>query len=462
MKQIAIPMWLATIAIAVMGPAGATGCAAADSAMDAGAGDAGSEPDAGPQVRAPEVYGTERTLSPLTPYIADHLRAITARGAELQGNVFAKVGDGATVSTSFVHCLDSGYVSPMPGEESGEIDLAGRDELKSAIAFFRDGNAAGTTPYRRTSVAARVGASSATVLAGSPSPLEREYQALAPGFALVMLGTVDAELGDIDAYGSNLLDIADRSMAAGVIPIFSSLMPRDDNSALAAEVQRYNAIVRGVAQARQVPFIDLFRAAAGLPDLGMGADGTLPSVYRDGDGVARPCVFDDTGLGYGYNLRNLLTLQTLDRMLGAVIDGGEAPDASTRTITGTGTADDPVIIDELPFAHVGDTSTASSRNVDRYDGCQASQNESGPELIYRLEVGQSTRIRAMIIDRGPTDIDIHLLQGGSSGDMCLQRAHQSFTAELEPGTYYFNVDTFVSADGVERVGEYLFVVMEEP
>jgi lysophospholipase L1-like esterase len=448
----------------VAGVCALTACAGAglddDGLVDAGAdGDPGA--DSGPLPHAgPEFYGSERSLSPITSHVAENLRAIAGRGPAQRDNVFAKVGDSATLSSNFAHCLDSGYVDPGPGEQSGESDLAGRDQLKSTIAHFRGGNAGGTSPFTRASRAAAVSWNAGNALAGNPAPLDSEYAAIMPRFAVIMFGTRDIDLGDFDAFGASLLDIADRSITAGIIPIFTSIMPRDDAPAAGAQVPGYNAIVRGVAQARQVPFIDLHRELAMLPDHGLGEDRVHPSVYRDSE-IARACVFSAEGLAHGYNIRNLLTLETLHRLLRVVLLGEDAPDPPARSVQGTGTAEDPFVIAELPFSHAADTSTSGAREVDRYEGCMAAQDESGPELIYRLDLDRPARIRAMVIDRGTTDIDVHLMQGGSDAQSCIARDHRVVVRDLGPGTYYFNLDTWVDSSGDEKVGEYLLVVLED-
>jgi hypothetical protein len=449
----------------MLAPAGLILMACAAAGMDDGLVDAGpdGEPgaDSGPIPQAaPEVYGSQRSLSPITSYVAENLRAIAARAPDVRDDVFAKVGDSATVSTSFVHCLDSGYVNPGPGEQRGEIDLAGRDHLEPTIAHFRRGNAAGTSPFVRASRAARLGWRADSALAGNPAPLDSEYAAIMPRFSVIMFGTNDVALGDFDAFGASLLDIADRSIAAGIIPIFTSIMPRNDAPAAAAAVPGYSAIVRGVAQARQVPFIDLHREAAMLPDHGLGEDRVHPSVYREDD-MPRACVFSAQGLAHGHNIRNLLTLETLHRLLQVVVRGEDPPDSPARSIPGTGTAEDPFVIAELPFTHAADTSTSGTRMIDRYEGCMATQDESGPELIYRLDLDRATRIRAMVIDRGTTDIDVHLMHGGSDAGSCIARDHRMIVRDLEPGTYYLNLDTWVDQSGEERVGEYLLVVLED-
>jgi hypothetical protein len=215
-----------------------------------------------------------------------------------------------------------------------------------------------------------------------------------------------------------------------------------------------------VAQARQVPFIDLHRELAMLPDHGLGEDRVHPSVYRE-DEVARACVFSAEGLAHGYNMRNLLTLETLHRLLQVVALGENAPDPAARSVRGKGTAEEPFVIAELPFSHAADTGTSGTRGVDRYEGCMAAQDESGPELVYRLDLERATRIRAMVIDRGATDIDVHLMQGGSDAGSCIARDHRMVIRDLEPGTYYFNLDTWVDTSGEEKAGEYLLVVLED-
>lgn len=415
--------------------------------VDARAGDGGSTSDAGPQPgSAPEVYPTDRTLSPITPHVAANLRAIAARST-MQEDVFAKIGASATVSINFMHC----FAGP-------EVDLDGRDELAATVAHFAAGDAAGTDPYQRDSLSATVGWSAGMAIAGDPSPLEQELAAISPRFAVIMYGTNDIQLMNPYSYGANLLAIADQLMAAGVIPLFTTVMPRDDSAAADAVVPLYNMVVRAVAQARQVPLIDFHRELAPLPDHGLGADDLHPSVYRNPS--ALPCDFTAAGLTAGYNLRNLITIQTLDRARRVVIDGEDPPDAPLRTITGAGSLADPVAIDALPFSDVRDTRTAIDDAIDLYDGCAASQDESGREHYYRFEVTAPRRVRAVVVDHGGADIDVHLL-GGTTGADCIARDHRQVIADLEPGTYYFVLDSFASG-GVAQEGEYLFIVMEEP
>ena len=52
------------------------------------------------------------------------------------------------------------------------------------------------------------------------------------------------------------------------------------------------------------------------------------------------------------------------------------------------------------------------------------------------------------------DVDLHLLHDGR----CVTRDDDYLSVELEPGTWDFVVDSFVTPGGDARSGEFLFVV----
>lgn len=434
--------------------AGPTDAAHGDDAAstDAGAGDAGADTgdsypgDSGtPPTNQPAVYASDRTLSPITPSVAERLQDIASAGPGLSDDVFAKIGASNTVNRNHLHC----FAGP-------NVDLDGRDSLRPTVDYFLSGDAAGSNPYERESLATTVGWSAYKVLEGEPSPLDQEIAALSPRYGLVHFGTNDIQLRNIHMYAENLLDIADELISRGIVPVFTSLPPRDDDADADAWVPRYNAVMRGVAQARQVPFIDLHRELVTLPDHGIGGDGIHLNVYRPSG--ARGCVFDSQGLQYGHNVRNLLTLQTLDRMRSAL--DGDASDASAPALSGAGTTSDGFVVQRFPFTDLRDTSTGGQRLYERYDGCDAAQDESGAEYVYQVEVDTRTTLRAFVLDRGEVDIDLHLLDGSATTAGCIDRAHKSITATVDSGVYYFVLDTFV-ANGDEKAGEYLFVLLAE-
>jgi hypothetical protein len=118
------------------------------------------------------------------------------------------------------------------------------------------------------------------------------------------------------------------------------------------------------------------------------------------------------------------------------------------------------VIDGLPFAHLASTLLSPNRDLDEYTGCGSTADESGPELTYELDLAAPARVRAMVLDRGDVDIDVHLLDSTGTAAGCLDRDHRAVVADLAPGRYFLVLDTFVDA-GVELAGECLLVVMED-
>ena len=159
---------------------------------------------------------------------------------ELREAVGAAVGDEVSEVERVVHRLQ------VLVEEVGV--LGAREHLRPTLDLYRSGSVGGTDPYRRGSLAATVGWSASAALSGSPSPLSRELDAARPRAATVMFGTNDIQSRDIFRYGANLLDITDQAIARGVIPILSTVPPRDDNADADLWVPRYNAVVLGVAR----------------------------------------------------------------------------------------------------------------------------------------------------------------------------------------------------------------------
>ncbi len=394
----------------------------------------------------PVLYADGPLHSPITSDLAAHLRSIAARGLGA-AQVFSKIGDSITVSTSFLACF-----------AGANVDLGGREALRPTLDLYRAGNAGGTDPFRRTSLAATVGWSASAALAGTPSPLARELSAVHPSAAVVMFGTNDIQSRAIFTYGANLLDIADQLLAAGAIPIFSSAPPRDDDAAADLWVPRYDAVARAVAQSRGVPFVDLHRALLPLPAHGLGPDHIHPNTYLVAAGY-RACDLGPAGLRFGYNTRNLLTLEALHRLAEVTLRGHAAPDADAPRLAGAGTVADPFLVPSLPFADSRDTSRGGSRVFARYP-CDAAADESGPEFVYRITVTRPTALRAMVITRGTTDVDLQLLDRTATAASCSVRNDRVITTTLQPGTWHLTVDTYVDAAGTHS-GEYVLVLVDD-
>ena len=408
--------------------------------IDSGTIDAGV-PDAGPT--GPAVYPFATRHSPLTPSVVANLQRITALGPRLAG-VFAKIGDSNTVNTNFLTCFSG-----------ANVDLAGRTSLQPAIDLFKPGPS-----FTRVSQAATVGWSAGAAIAGSPSPLEAEVSALSPRFALVMFGTNDIGdgTGDVFNFARNMFSISDQLIAKGVIPLLTTLPPRDDSAAGDARVAEFEAVIHGIAQARQVPLMDLDRAMRLLPSHGLGPDGLHLNVFLSA-GLARGCIFTAAGLAFGHNTRNLLTLEALTRARNAV-ESAIAPDLVAAVQQGAGTLASPFLIPSLPYVDLRDTSKTGANRISTYTGCASTADESGPEQLYKLTVTQATPVKIQAFALNGADIDVHLMSDPATGAGCVLRNDRQLVTTLQPGTWWLSLDTWVAA-GTPKPGEYLLSIVPQ-
>ncbi len=292
-------------------------------------------------------YDPRALLSPITAAVAHHLAAIAGHGRH-RDDVFMKVGDSGTASGHFLRCF------ARRDDPRYEVDLGLHPELATTLEIFR-GNGGGPTPFDRVSRAAVAGKTAGWVLAGSPSPLETELDALDPRYAFVGFGTNDLHYGPtpraaLPTFHAALDRVLARLESDGIVPLVAGLPPRDHDVVAERWVPTYDAMTRGLAEQRQVPYLSLYRATRELPDRGLVRDGVHGNAYRTGS-VFRPCVFTPTGLAHHYNVRNLLSLQQLSRVHRVLVDGAEPPDTEAAGWSGEGTRADPHPIDRLPYTH---------------------------------------------------------------------------------------------------------------
>jgi hypothetical protein len=397
-------------------------------------------------------YGADRLLSPLTLAVVDRLTAIRAKDNTMVDEVFMKVGASGTVNTRLLSCF-----SP---QSSYGYDLDGRPELEETIDFFNMGDAGGSSPFDRRTEAAQSGKTAKWVQTGSPSPLDKEITALAPRFAFVNYGTNDMEMST--SYGAALFYFYDEFdtlittlIDQGIIPIITGLNPRSDRAAAVPWVSTYNELTRAVAQRELIPFIDMYHAAVDLPDQGLISDGLHGNSHPSG-----PCLMNQDGLAYNYNIRNLLSLQSLDRLRTTLLESAGAPDTAGVGFTGDGSPTEPFDIDRLPFSHDDNTANSPHQIIDRYPSCHDNdQNESGPEIYYRLTLTERTPIRIMVFDHGSADVDLHLLDASGAAASCTMRNDQMIETTLEAGTYTIVADTFVSASSGPKPGAFLLLAV---
>ena len=273
------------------------------------------------------------------------LRGIFRKGLA-RGNrprSFIKVGDSISWTPLF-----------LQGFSCGEQRLASRASLGKTIRWHRglrldpsSSDAAcpggGDDPFGRDSTSTRPYQFSGWPLRTPPSyppgmpadsrcealesPIECEARLLRPSIALVMLGTNDASVGvPPESVRSNLEEVVDWLIQRGSIPVLSTIPPRLDAPDRTASALSYNTEIRILGQEKRVPVIDLHRAftADGMIAAGMSADGVHPSTL----GVencwwqnerCRSTDLRPNGLRYGHNRRNLIVLQTLERLRARVI-----------------------------------------------------------------------------------------------------------------------------------------------
>jgi lysophospholipase L1-like esterase len=422
--------------------------APADAApVDAGALDASVSPDGGvdPTPSGPLLYPAGARHSPIPREVGDAMRAIAARAAR-RDDVLAKIGDSITVSTSFLQCF-----------AGTRVDLGGRDALRATIDHFIAGDAGGSDPFTRVSLAAGVGWTASRAITGDPSPLAQELAAVTPRFAAVMYGTNDVGFVDYDAYARNMAAIVDALVANGTVPLLSSIPPRDDDASADRRVPIYGSLVRALAASRGVPFVDFHGELLPIPDHGLAGDGVHPQASSLG-----ACVLTDAGLQEAANVRNLITLEQLDRARRVVLGGEPAldGDASVTRLRGAGTAADPFVIDALPFAHAIDTRTEGEAAVARWPGC-SDADESGREVRFLLQLDAPATITAVVASGTGADLDVHVVPAGSEGAACAARDNREVTIALGAGAWEIVADTFASG-GTPRGGPAIVVVHARP
>lgn len=229
-------------------------------------------------------------------------------------DVFTTIGDSNTTNGDFLQAL---------GLENGDLCAWGDYEnLRASVDFFSaspDGVSANSFTHAGSSIAAFRGFTSAAVLdpfwatnpvcEGGESPLTCEYRVSRPSVAVLMLGGRDVLAFTAADYRASVEQIVQQSIEGGVIPVLTTfvvLPERTDVYPLSLEM---NMALLDIAEAEQIPLINLWTAAYALPDHGIGPDRSHLKA-RVGD----YCNFAGAEQELGGTLRTLLTLQALDAL----------------------------------------------------------------------------------------------------------------------------------------------------
>ena len=256
----------------------------------------------------------------------------------LRPHVFMKVGDS-----------NSWFPTFLQGAGCGERDLSGHEHLKGTIGWYRRGHldpsatdlpCAIGNPFTRDSAATKSCESSNWPLSPLPTPpsggfcdtpppvectdgetpIGCEARLLRPSLALVMIGTNDAVQGTSDdSFETNLRAIVASLTSRSIVPVLSTLPPRIDTQENLERVLAINARIVRVARSTHLPLLNLWRALTRrqMVDQGLFPDGVHLNVlggWGYGYWAGQSMDLSASGVRYGANLRNLLTLQLLDRL----------------------------------------------------------------------------------------------------------------------------------------------------
>lgn len=239
--------------------------------------------------------------------------AIWASGSALgrRSDVFTTVGDSNTTNGDFMQ------VFGLSRDVCAWGDYA---YLRETVAHFSAPLSTGArTSFTHQSAAARMGFNTAAVLdpfwspsgqcASGESPLMCEYRRSAASISVIMLGGRDVLALDAETYRANMTQIVGQSIAAGVIPALTTFVVLPERGDLYEKSIAFNVALLEIAESAGVPLINLWAAAEPLPDHGIGPDRSHLKAR-----VGAYCAFDGAERELGGTLRNLLTLQMLDRL----------------------------------------------------------------------------------------------------------------------------------------------------
>jgi hypothetical protein len=242
-------------------------------------------------------------LPPFSNDVVAHIQEIRALGQTMGNrlNVFAKVGDSTTAST---HNL---WFFGM----DGQYNVGEHTELQPIIDVFHFL----VSPYNENSFNrqsyANIGGWRVSDAIKPPSEVDKELAEIKPAWALVMFGTNDLETYTADEYRANMTTLLDIIEARGVVISLSTINDRLDFGEAHGRVIAFNEVVRDLAKTRHLALLELYGALEPLPNHGVAEEGIHPShsptLPYEG------CDISNAALQYGYNYRNFLELQMLDR-----------------------------------------------------------------------------------------------------------------------------------------------------
>ena len=235
------------------------------------------------------------------------MRAVYVRGLGLGNNprIFSKVGDCQTDHWGFLKAF--GW---------GNYDLGEYSGLQPVIDHFRVSPREGVgNSFDAQSLASHNGFNSSAVREAQwadpnmclqdEKPLQCEYRLNKPSVAIIMFGTADVLVMDGRHTAASCATSSTTRWSAA---LSRSLSTFPENPAVAERSRQFNQIVLALGREYSVPVMNLADALRPLANWGLDADGihlTLSPGETSG-------ILNADNLQYGYTMRNLIVLQTLD------------------------------------------------------------------------------------------------------------------------------------------------------
>lgn len=248
-------------------------------------------------------------LPDISPSMAQTLALVYQGGVanyNIQANAFSKVGDDPMESSNFL----------APFATPGSYDLGPNGDLQGLIDAYAPTTVRAdpaTNSLNVDSVAAGPGYGIDMLSAAAPAAppcdtlggtnLSCEYQATRPSIALISFSAPNVIFLPSEQFRSELQALVMNSMSMGVIPVLATIPADGQNTA--EQLAEYNRAVVEIATQTGVPLWNLARAM---------------QEYQVSDpySAAPEGPGNLTTLTYGYNVRNLTALQTLQRVRQAV------------------------------------------------------------------------------------------------------------------------------------------------
>jgi hypothetical protein len=253
---------------------------------------------------------------PVVPSIGWRVHQIFATGQAMgnRSDVFSKVGDCMTEFHAFF--LPFGV---------GEYSLGGYSSLQPTVDFFtqtspRYGSA---NSFVNESMAAQGGFSASSVIdplwakpdhcESGETPLMCEYRLIQPSVAIILFGAVDVHNLPPEDFEGYLRQVIEYSINQGVIPVPNTVPA--NRGYMWMPLLEFNSVIVDLASEYDIPLINLWRATQALPDAGIDTDDYLHLSFDENRWIN----FDGSENIWGYDMRNLITLQTLDAIRRSVL-----------------------------------------------------------------------------------------------------------------------------------------------